>query len=412
MYENQSPKPEGRRAWPEPGHPNPRSVAILRRSGMPQLTPSAPRSTNARTTAQILKALVILAASVGSAAAGTLHGFVLTGTPTATNGATWTYRDTVAGVIYDLQGILLRPTGTGKLPAVVISHGHDNNVNTYSINIARTMRAWGLVCIATNYTHAAGVPTGSPGDSTEPGASLPNILRARKCIEILDSLGYVDTTRIAAHGNSMGAFVTAAVVGTYPHLFRAASQSAGGVNDYKLAWTKSPQASGITVPYQYHHGDADTTVPIQDDYRLDSILAAQGTVHQFYVYPGYNHVMMGLDTTMLGRVHTWYITYGLLPAAGTTDAPAPPPAAYALEQNYPNPFNPSTTIAYRVPQTAHVRLRVYDALGRNVATLVDAVVPPGIHSATLDGAGLASGVYYYRIETGTFVAAKRTVLVK
>jgi len=347
-----------------------------------------------------------------AASSGTLHGFVLTGDPTSTNGATWTYRDTVNGVIYDLQGILLKPAGTSKLPAVVISHGHDNSVNTYSIEIARTMRPWGLVCIATNYTHAAGVPTGSPGDSTMPGASQPNILRARKCVEILDSLGYVDTTRIAAHGNSMGAFVTAAVVGTYPHLFRVASQSAGGVNDFKLAWTKSPQASGITVPYQHHHGDADTTVPIADDYRLDSILAAKGTIHQFYVYPGYNHVMMGMDTTMLKRVHTWYITYGLLPSSAANDPGPSAPAHYSLSQNYPNPFNPTTNIAYSLPQAARVRLRVFDVLGREVATLVDGPEQPGAHEATLDAGRLASGVYFYRIEAGTFVDTKRMVLVR
>jgi len=374
--------------------------------------PSLPYPALPRMTAAMLAGLVLFLSPGGSALSVTLHGFVLTGNPTATNGATWTYRDTVAGVIYDLEGILLKPSGTGKLPAVVISHGHDNNVNTYSITIARTMRAWGLVCIATNYTHAAGVPTGSPGDSTQPGASQPNILRARKCIEILDSLGYVDTTRIAAHGNSMGAFVTAAVVGTYPHLFRVASQSAGGVNDFKLSWTKSPQASGITVPYQHHHGDADTTVPIADDYRLDSILAAKGTVHQFYVYPGYNHVMMGFDSTMLTRVHAWYITYGLLPASAVSETGGSAPAQYSLAQNYPNPFNPTTTISYDLPQSTHVRLRVFDGLGRAVATLADGIEQPGAHEATLDAAKLASGVYYYRIEAGAFAATKRMVLIR
>jgi len=356
--------------------------------------------------------LAVAVACPGTASPGTLHGFVLTGNPAGTNGATWTYRDTLAGVIYDLEGILLKPAGTSKLPAVVISHGHDNNVNTYSINIARTMRAWGLVCIATNYTHAAGVPAGSPGDSTQPGASQPNLLRARKCIEILDSLGYVDTTRIAAHGNSMGAFLTAAFVGTYPRLFRVASQSAGGVNDYRLAWTKSAQAGGIIVPYQHHHGDADTTVPIQDDYRLDSILAAKGTTHQFYVYPGYNHVMMGFDSTMLSRVHTWYITYGLVPATGTAHSPEAPPAQYSLAQNYPNPFNPTTTIAYGLPLMTHVRLRVFDLLGRNVATLVDGVEPPGPHDSVLDAANLASGTYFYRLEAGSFTETKRMVLLR
>ena len=181
--------------------------------------------------------------NAGTLSSQTLHGFVLTGNPASAGGATWTYRDTVNGVIYDLSGILLKPTGTSKLPAVVISHGHGGNVNTYSINIAQEMRAWGLVCIATNYTHAGGVPIGSPGDSTKPGASMANIQRAHKCVQILGSLGYVDTTRIAAHGNSMGAFVTAAVVGTYPTLVRVASHG-GGRRERRAAGVDKDSAGG------------------------------------------------------------------------------------------------------------------------------------------------------------------------
>jgi hypothetical protein len=165
-----------------------------------------PRIYAARIAMLVVLAWAASVSSAGTRSAQALHGFVLTGNPASAGGATWTYKDTVNGVIYDLEGILLKPAGTANLPAVVISHGHDGNVNIYSINIAKTMRSWGLVCIATNYTHSAGVPVGSPGDSTEPGASTANIQRARKCVEILGTLGYVDTTRIAAHGNSMGAF--------------------------------------------------------------------------------------------------------------------------------------------------------------------------------------------------------------
>jgi hypothetical protein len=190
---------------------------------MPGAVKPATRAIAARSTRILILVWTAYMSAAGTLTSQTLHGFVLTGNPTAANGATWTYKDTVNGVIYDLQGILLKPAGTSNLPGVVISHGHDGNVNIYSIDIARTMRSWGLVCIATNYTHSSGVPTGSPGDSTEPGASMANMQRARKCAQILASLGYVDTTRMAAHGNSMGAFVNAAFVGVFPKLFRVAS---------------------------------------------------------------------------------------------------------------------------------------------------------------------------------------------
>jgi dienelactone hydrolase len=346
------------------------------------------------------------------AAAQTLHGFVLTGDPASTNGATWTYRDTVQGIIYDLAGVLFKPAGTSKLPAVVLSHGHLSNVTIFTTPIAKEMRNWGLVGIGTNYTHAGGVPIGSPGDTTEPGASTANILRARKCIDILKSLGYVDTTRIAAHGYSMGAFVTAAFVGTYPNLFRVASHGGGGVNDGRLAWTKIAQAVGITVPYQIHHAGADSTVPLPDDQRLDSLLQARGVQQQIYIYPGYSHTDLPMDTTMLNRVRTWYTAHGLIPATGVEEVDPVVPRSFSLAQNYPNPFNPSTTIDFTLPTAAHVTLKVFDPLGREVATLVDRIEPPGVNSLKFDASRLSSGVYYYRIVAGSFVGTRQMLLLR
>ena len=348
----------------------------------------------------------------GTLSSQTLHGFVLTGNPASAGGATWTYKDTVNGVIYNLEGILLKPVGTSKLPGVIISHGHGGNVNTYSINIAQEMRSWGLVCIATNYTHSGGVPIGSPGDSTQPGASMPNVQRAHKCVQILASLGYVDTTRIAAHGNSMGAFVTAATVGIFPSLFRVASHSGGGVYDYYLAWTKTVQADGITAPYQIHHGGADSTVPLKDDQRLDSLLQAHGVPNQIYVYPGYSHTDMTFDTTMYGRIHTWYTAHGLFTTAAVSDGGEAAPASCSLAQNYPNPFNPATTITYTLPAAAHVTLKVFDLLGQEVATLVDRPEPAGINSVRFDASRLSSGTYYYRIAAGSYVATRQMLLIR
>jgi hypothetical protein len=85
---------------------------------------------------------------------------------------------------------------------------------------------------------------------------------------------------------------------------------------------------------------------------------------------------------------------------------------YALSQNYPNPFNPATVIKYSVATESHVSLKVYDALGREVATLMDGLVAAGNHQATLNAASLASGVYFYRLKTATFTDTKRLVVLK
>ena len=78
----------------------------------------------------------------------------------------------------------------------------------------------------------------------------------------------------------------------------------------------------------------------------------------------------------------------------------------------PNPFAASSTIMYALSEATHVRLAVYDVLGREVAVLVDEEVAAGPHEAVFDGAALPSGIYLYRIEVGTYSEAKQMVLMR
>ena len=88
------------------------------------------------------------------------------------------------------------------------------------------------------------------------------------------------------------------------------------------------------------------------------------------------------------------------------------PTGFALDQNYPNPFNPTTKISYSVPKTSFVELKVYDLLGRTVATLVNSEQAAGTHTVGFDAKGLSSGVYLYTMKAGDFKATKSLVLVK
>jgi dienelactone hydrolase len=238
--------------------------------------------------------------------------FTLQGDPESSQGATWTYKGTLQGTAFDLQGVLLKPSGPGPFPAVVISHGAGGNATGYSRAMAVQMRSWGLVGIGTDYTHAGGVPLGSPGTLSDPGASQANVLRAHALVEILRTLGYVDTTRVAAHGHSMGAFVTTAVLASYPADFRVASHTAGGVTTTTVVATPTDsQARAIRTPYQLHHGDADIVVPLAQDQRLDSILQAGAVPHALFVYPGATHNDVAQDQTVLTRVRSWYAAHGM-----------------------------------------------------------------------------------------------------
>jgi hypothetical protein len=88
------------------------------------------------------------------------------------------------------------------------------------------------------------------------------------------------------------------------------------------------------------------------------------------------------------------------------------PTSFALRQNYPNPFNPSTTIKFDMPEQAHVKINVYDVMGRKVATLVDQSMGAGYHSIAFDASRLASGTYIYTFESdkGTRFTQRMTLL--
>ncbi|MEK9135939.1 MAG: PQQ-dependent sugar dehydrogenase [Bacteroidota bacterium] len=112
------------------------------------------------------------------------------------------------------------------------------------------------------------------------------------------------------------------------------------------------------------------------------------------------------------------------PASDVASSDGAIPKAFSLEQNYPNPFNPTATIQYSIPSQSvkgvegrvgvgsHATLKVYDLLGREVATLVNEVKQPGTYTVRFDASNLASGVYFYRLSTTNFVLTRKLVLLR
>jgi hypothetical protein len=118
----------------------------------------------------------------------------------------------------------------------------------------------------------------------------------------------------------------------------------------------------------------------------------------------------GWNGTILGNVG--YDTVTWCPITGIQQTGTEVPMKYGLEQNYPNPFNPSTTIKFSIPKGGYVEMKLYDILGREVATLVSDPFTAGTYSVEFDASMLSSGVYFYKITAGDFTDTKKMVLIK
>jgi hypothetical protein len=97
---------------------------------------------------------------------------------------------------------------------------------------------------------------------------------------------------------------------------------------------------------------------------------------------------------------------------GTVEVEVGLPKNTTLYQNYPNPFNPTTTIGYALPKQSYVTLRIYDMLGRVVQTLADETQDAGLYEVNLNASGLASGVYFYRLQAGNFNQTRKLLLLR
>ncbi|MCK6620087.1 MAG: FG-GAP repeat protein [Calditrichaceae bacterium] len=129
---------------------------------------------------------------------------------------------------------------------------------------------------------------------------------------------------------------------------------------------------------------------------------------------GFSDLIIGAEGNsavgyQMGRA---YVYAGSAISTGIEDRENAIAGGCQLFQNYPNPFNPTTSIRFSLPRREHVTLKIFDLLGRKVATPVEGNLEPGEHSVVFDGSGLSSGVYFYRLEAGSFVGQKKLILVR
>jgi spore coat protein A, manganese oxidase len=132
-----------------------------------------------------------------------------------------------------------------------------------------------------------------------------------------------------------------------------------------------------------------------------------------WVGPGYVwhcHIIDHEDNEMMRR----YTVSATIPGAKLTakESGLTKPKSFELSQNYPNPFNPTTEIRFALPEDSRVQLKLYNTLGQEVLTLLDNDAPAGNHTVNLDATKLASGVYFYRLQAGSYTSMKKMTLLK
>jgi hypothetical protein len=141
------------------------------------------------------------------------------------------------------------------------------------------------------------------------------------------------------------------------------------------------------------------------------------TQSQYQVQPGvlvcFTHYYWHYRGYSTGGAGSWSANRDFITTCPTgLGEPGKTPDSYALFQNYPNPFNPVTKIKFDILLSGYTTIKVYDVLGKEVANLINHEIEVGRYEISFDAAGLASGIYYYKLESGEYTSVKKMVLLK
>ncbi len=183
-----------------------------------------------------------------------------------------------------------------------------------------------------------------------------------------------------------------------PTTFSSATYAIGG----KIYVIGGAASFGITRKVQVYDPNTDTWT--YGDSLLIGRVSPTAVVVSNRIY-----VSNGIASPSVAKTDMEYLDLNLTDVA---DNYSSIPKNYYLSQNYPNPFNPTTTINYLIPKSSFVTLKIFDALGREIVTLVNEEKSVGIYQVQFNASKLSSGIYFYRIQAGDFVETKKLVLLK
>lgn len=269
-----------------------------------------------------------------------------------------------------------------------------NTITTHKLNSMMAYNSDIIVCVGDNGTIIRGNPqSGWENKSIASGVKFNRIFQgigmswSKLWVVGNDGAIYHSTN----YGMSWGPQNSGTTTDLYDVKFNSADSGmvvgAGGVVRYTtnsgLTWLAHPYFDGLINGDIYSLSSVDTNT-------------AFAIINNATLSKGSETLILGVSTEPFTDVKD---------SDGLT-------SAFHLEQNYPNPFNPSTNIQYAVRSSQFITLKIYDLLGREVATLVNEEKPAGTYEINFDAAGLSSGVYFYQLKAAEYIETKKFVLLK
>ena len=174
----------------------------------------------------------------------------------------------------------------------------------------------------------------------------------------------------------------------------------------------------LKLNYMLTDGDKDVTVSLNGSEVINQTLTATGdsvytelNLNGFDFSSGSNEIVINAASggVQVDKVD-FFVIGDLTPVSNEDEIDLV--NSFSLSQNYPNPFNPTTNINFNLPVSANVSLKVYNLLGQEVQSLLNEARSAGSYTVKFDARNLASGVYFYRLEAGSFVTQRKMTLIK
>jgi polyhydroxybutyrate depolymerase len=349
-------------------------------------------------------------------------------------------------------------TGQAGLPVLFALHGYGATATSLR-NYAQLQTLGDSVGFVTVYPNAYDHRWNS-GIGDDPDYPTPNVDDVGFISRIIDSLisrYAIDSLRVYTCGHSNGGFMSIRLAAQLSNRIAAATSVSGVLTNSTAASFSAIRP----VPLMMVHGTSDQVVPydggvqgwysvgetigfwiVQNDCSLpsdttdfpDSDPNDQSTVVKYSYRSPTNSSKVEL-LKVIGGGHTWpgarpspqfgatnndinandeiwnFFKQFSITLAGVPEN-RNDPRWFVLSQNYPNPFNPTTSIQFTIVNRRLTILKVYDTLGREVETLVNELKEPGKYTVTIDATGLASGVYFLRMQSGDFVQTRKLVVLR